>query len=74
MSIKIYTIAILTLTGTVSGCTGRMVHMENDQGNKVTCEVSTGSAIMTGVLARDASIDKCVGDRKQAGFKVISEE
>ena len=74
MNIKTYAITILALIGIVSGCTGRIVHMENDQGNKATCEVSTGSAMMTGVLARDSSIDKCVEDRKQAGFKVTSEE
>ena len=74
MNFNTYTIIILTFVGTISGCTGRIVNMQDDQGNNVTCEVSTGSAMMTGVLARDSSIDKCVEDRKKAGFKVTSDE
>ena len=57
-----------------TGCTGRIVRLENDQGTRLNCEVSTLSAMMTGVLIRDAAIDKCVSEHEAAGFKVIHEE
>lgn len=67
-------VLICSCAAILSGCTGRIVYMQNAEGNEVTCQVSTGSAIMTGVLARDAAIDRCIKDREKAGFKVISEE
>ena len=74
MRITLYAPIIIACISTLPGCSGRIVHLQDDRGNEVTCEVSTGSAMMTGVLARDAAIDNCVKDRKEAGFKVISEE
>ena len=67
-------IIIIAATLTLSGCAGRIVHMENSQGAKITCKVSTTSAMLTGVIARDSSIRECVNDKKAAGFKVTGEE
>ena len=65
---------IMLLIFVTTGCTGRIVHMKNDQGSEITCEVSTMSAMMTGVLIRDSSIEDCVKQKKAAGFKVTHEE
>lgn len=68
-------IIALTITITLlTGCTGRIVHMENEQGVKIKCEVSMASAMMTGVLVRDGSINSCIRDKEAAGFKVVREE
>lgn len=66
-------IMIFMLIG-VTACAGKIVHLENAQGARITCEVSTASAMMTGVLVRDGSIYNCVRDKEAAGFKVVGEE
>lgn len=65
---------VIFLSFALAGCTGRIVHMKNDQGAEITCEVSTMSAMMTGVLIRDGSIDNCVKQKESAGFKVMHEQ
>ena len=54
-----------------SGCAGRIVQMENDTGELLTCEVSTLNAIFTGVLIRDSIIDRCIERRERLGYDVI---
>ena len=57
------------------GCTGQMIMLENEQGQRVKCEVSTTSAMLTGVLMRDAKMEKCVNEYKGQGYtKVIEAE
>ena len=72
--IKNKTIILIASTALLASCAGRIVHMENGQGDRIKCEVSMGSAMMTGVLVRDSAIDSCVRDKEAAGFKVIDEK
>ena len=58
----------------LSACTGRIVRMQDERGHNINCEVSTTSAMMTGVLVRDNSIDECIKQHKAAGYKVSGEE
>lgn len=74
MKLIIYVTLIVLSTYGLAGCTGRIVHLENDQGTHLTCEVSTVSAMMTGVLVRAGSIDRCVRQHEAAGFKVTRED
>ena len=74
MKPTILAIFISLLSIGVTGCAGRIVHLESAQGAHVTCEVSTTSAVMTGVIVRDNSIESCVQQHKAAGFKVTHEE
>lgn len=69
---KLITMLLLILV--ISGCTGRIVHMKDKRGTHITCEVSTLSTMMTGVLVRNHSIDNCVNQKKVVGFKVVYEE
>lgn len=74
MNKTVLVISISLISLWAAGCAGRIVHLENDQGTHLTCEVSTTSAMMTGVIVRDSSIDDCVRSHKAAGFKVTREE
>ena len=67
-------IAVYVAFIVVSGCVGRTVYLENEQGVKLTCRVTTGSAMATGVLARDSYIDNCVEQYKAQGYKVTGED
>lgn len=72
MIIKTITLSSIAL---ISSCTGRTVHMENEQGNKVDCEVPTTEAVLlTGAVGRDMIIDDCVKKEEEAGYKVTGEE
>ncbi len=74
MNNKLFISSVLITMAGLSGCAGRTVHMQDKQGHKIDCEVSTTSAMMTGVLVRDSAIDDCVEQHKAAGYKVTSEE
>jgi len=65
---------VIIFTVNLTACAGRIVHLEDANGTQLTCEVSTGSAMMTGILIRDNSIEKCVKQHESKGFKVTSEE
>jgi len=71
ITIKIIALSLLAF---IVGCAGRIVHMENDQGNKIDCKVSTTSAMLTGVLVRDSAIDDCIKQHEAAGYKVTGEK
>lgn len=75
MNKNINTILVVSAVAlTVTGCAGRTVHLKNAQGVEITCKVSTGSAMMTGVLMRDSTIDDCVKEKEAAGFKLTRED
>lgn len=61
------TVAIVML----SGCTGRTVLLENAKGEIAKCEVSAGSAVLTGVIIRDMTISDCVAEYEKAGYKRV---
>lgn len=65
---------VLVSISFITGCAGRTIYLKNDQGTEITCKVSTASAMMTGVLVRDSSIDDCVREKEAAGFKVTHEK
>lgn len=67
-------IILMVSTVLLASCSGRIVHMENEQGARIKCEVSMGSAMMTGILVRDSAIENCVRDKESAGFKVVGEK
>lgn len=56
----------------LSGCSGKIVVLKNDQGETVKCEVSQSVALWFGVVARDLTLDDCVAKYEKAGFKKIS--
>lgn len=66
---------IITLAIIITGCAGQRIVLENDEGKRVTCEVSTASAMLTGTLMRDAKMRKCTSDYEDKGYtKVIEAE
>lgn len=64
--------ALLSLA-MLQACTGKSVVLKNAAGKTAKCEVSTESAVMTGVLIRDHTIDKCVKHYEAQGYKKVSE-
>lgn len=61
------TVAITLL----SGCTGQTVLLKNNNGELAKCEVSAGSAYLTGIIIRDMTIDQCVSEYEKAGYKRV---
>ena len=55
----------------LSGCTGQTVLLRNNKGELAKCEVSAGSAMLTGVIIRDMTIDGCVSEYEKAGYKRV---
>lgn len=56
----------------LAGCAGRTVLLRNAEGELARCEVSAGSAYLTGVIIRDLTLKQCVDEYKKVGFRPIS--
>ena len=68
-------LVLTSIVLSLCGCAGQVIVLENEQGQRVKCEVSTASAMLTGVLMRDAKMEKCTREYKEQGYtKVIQAE
>ncbi len=69
---KLYFLPTILFTILLSGCAGgKTVRLSNESGLIQTCDVSSYSALFTGSSARDASLNKCINQLQNAGYKVI---
>lgn len=67
----VFAVILVSLTG----CVGQHIVLQNQEGESASCKVSTGSAMMTGVIMRDRKMRKCVEDYEAEGYtKVIKAE
>lgn len=55
------------------GCVGQTIVLENDNGEQVTCSVSTGSAVLTGTALRNAKMSKCKRQYEEKGYTKVIE-
>ncbi len=70
--ISIVTI-LIALFISLQGCTGKMVMLKNDSGETAKCEVSMASAMMTGVLIRDHTMDECIKEYENKGYSKVND-
>ena len=61
----------IMLLAVLSGCSGQVVHLQNDKGESVTCEVSQTTALWFGIVTRDVMINECVQKYEKAGYKKV---
>jgi hypothetical protein len=66
-------VTTLILAFSLFGCAGQKIILENSVGKQVTCEVSTGSAMLTGTLMRDAKMKRCVRNYEAQGYTNVIE-
>jgi len=70
---KKLTISLIAMS--LSGCVGQKVILQNQAGEQVQCEYSTGAAMLTGVAWRNIKIGQCVQQYQSKGYtKVIEAE
>ena len=62
---------LIMMLAVLSGCSGQVVHLQNDKGETVTCEVSQTTALWFGVVTRDVMITECVQKYEKAGYKKL---
>ena len=68
---KIISMSILLIF--LGGCAGQRIALQNEAGEVVKCEVSTGSAMLTGTLMRDRKMRRCVEGYESKGYTKVVE-
>lgn len=67
-----YHCVILLFALLLSSCAGKLTLMKNSDGDIQKCEVSTMSAMTTGMLLANRDINRCVDNLEKAGYKKIN--
>lgn len=61
------------LASSLVGCAGQKIVLKNAEGEKVTCEYSTATAMLTGAAMRNAKMKQCTQKYEAQGFTEVVE-
>jgi hypothetical protein len=65
-------LAIILFSISLVGCVGQRIVLQNQEGEQVHCEYSTGTAMLTGTAMRNVKMNQCVQQYESQGYtKVI---